>query len=208
MRPVHYLLAVCAVASVAIVGTSLAARNQSNTAVAAPPAVTASASDLGDLSAMKTIVTDTAALVTAGNAVGAKARITDFETAWDNAQPELRAKNGQQWDAVDGVADQALNAVRKDAPQPETLAALAGLASQLDHPGTASSGVAIDTSGKPLPCEDMLRQVREAKTAATLDAAATTEVTGLEAKGVERCNADDDKRADAFFADALKLMGK
>ena len=33
-------------------------------------------------------------------------------------------------------------------------------------------------------------------------------VAELQTKGTERCNADDDKRADAFFADALKLAGK
>jgi hypothetical protein len=33
-------------------------------------------------------------------------------------------------------------------------------------------------------------------------------VADLETKGIERCNADDDKRADGFFADALKIMGK
>jgi len=27
-------------------------------------------------------------------------------------------------------------------------------------------------------------------------------------KGIERCNADDDKRADDFFAQAMAIMGK
>ncbi|MGO4449825.1 hypothetical protein AB4Y96_12920 [Phyllobacterium sp. TAF24] len=59
-----------------------------------------------------------------------------------------------------------------------------------------------------VPCEDMLKEVRAAKTAATLTDAEKTKVAELEAKGVERCTADDDKRADEFFAQALKLMGK
>lgn len=207
MRPVHYLLAVCAVAIVGILSTALATRNQSPAVAAAPPAPAASAmADLGDLSAMKVIVTDTEALVTSGDAAGAKTRITDFETAWDNAQSDLRARNAQQWNAVDVAADKALDAVRKDTPQADELAALGALAGQLDHPGVESTGVAVDTNGKALPCEDMLRQVRDAKAAATLDTAVTAEVAGLEAKGVERCNADDDKRADQFFADAYVLL--
>jgi hypothetical protein len=58
------------------------------------------------------------------------------------------------------------------------------------------------------PCEDMLKTVRAAEKATTLKAADKTKVSELETKGVERCNADDDKRADDFFAQALKIMGK
>jgi uncharacterized low-complexity protein len=59
-----------------------------------------------------------------------------------------------------------------------------------------------------VPCEDMLAQLRAAESAANLSAADKAAVADLEAKGIERCNADDDKRADAFFAEALKLLGK
>ncbi len=58
------------------------------------------------------------------------------------------------------------------------------------------------------PCEEVLKELRAAKTTAKPDAATLKKVEDLEAKGVERCNADDDKRADGFFADALKLLGK
>lgn len=58
------------------------------------------------------------------------------------------------------------------------------------------------------PCEDVLTELRAAKTTAKPDADTMKKVEALEAKGVERCNADDDRRADAFFADALKLLGK
>ncbi|MDN5927082.1 MAG: hypothetical protein L0I29_08420 [Hyphomicrobiales bacterium] len=58
------------------------------------------------------------------------------------------------------------------------------------------------------PCEDMLKTVRAAEKTATLNAADKTKVSELETKGTERCNADDDKRADDFFAQALKIMGK
>jgi hypothetical protein len=59
-----------------------------------------------------------------------------------------------------------------------------------------------------VPCEDMLKQLRAAEAAATLSDADKATVADFEAKGIERCNADDDKRADGFFAQALKILGK
>ena len=58
------------------------------------------------------------------------------------------------------------------------------------------------------PCEDVLKELRAAKVTSKPDAATLKQVEGLEAKGVERCNADDDRRADALFAEAMKLLGK
>ncbi|MFC3695608.1 hypothetical protein [Chenggangzhangella methanolivorans] len=57
-----------------------------------------------------------------------------------------------------------------------------------------------------VPCEDKLVELRAAIAKTTLGDADMKPVKTLEAKGVERCNADDDKRADAFFDDALKLL--
>lgn len=59
-----------------------------------------------------------------------------------------------------------------------------------------------------VPCEDMLQKLRDAEKTATLSAADKAQVTELETKGIERCNADDDKRADTFFGDALKIVTK
>lgn len=58
------------------------------------------------------------------------------------------------------------------------------------------------------PCEDALKELRAAEAAAKLNAADKTKVSDLETKGIERCNADDDKRADDFFAQAMKVIGK
>jgi hypothetical protein len=58
------------------------------------------------------------------------------------------------------------------------------------------------------PCEETLKTLRAAEATATLSAADKAKVSELEAKGIERCNADDDKRADEFFAQAMKVMGK
>jgi hypothetical protein len=71
--------------------------------------------------------------------------------------------------------------------------------------GLVSAASAADT----VPCEDMLKTTKDALAAATtLAAADKTKVDELIIKGTDRCNADDDKRADGFFADAMKLMGK
>jgi hypothetical protein len=63
-------------------------------------------------------------------------------------------------------------------------------------------------SAATAPCEETLKTLRAAEAAAKLSDADKTTVSELETKGIERCNADDDKRADEFFAQAMKVMGK
>jgi hypothetical protein len=167
-------------------------------------------SELGDLSAMRIIVADTQALVAANDLAGAKAKITAYETAWDNAAGDLRGKNPQKWDAIDAASDVVIENLRADAPAATSDAALTALLAQLDNPGATNSAgvVTTDTSGKPLPCEDMLAQYRDVQPkAASLDDATKAKIAELEAKGLERCNADDDKRADDFFGQAIQLIG-
>ena len=60
----------------------------------------------------------------------------------------------------------------------------------------------------PVPCEDALKQLRDAEKTATPADADKAKVAELENKGIERCKADDDKRADKFFEDALKIVAK
>ncbi len=59
-----------------------------------------------------------------------------------------------------------------------------------------------------VPCEDTLKTLRDTEALVKPNTALAAQIKVLEDKGVERCNADDDKRADGFFADAMKLMGK
>ena len=59
-----------------------------------------------------------------------------------------------------------------------------------------------------VPCETVLKDLRATVKAAKLDDAAKAKVNELESKGIERCNADDDKHADEFFSQAMKVMGK
>ena len=72
----------------------------------------------------------------------------------------------------------------------------------------ASSVLAQPAHAAPVPCEDMLKQLRAAQAGATLSDADKKTVADLQAKGIERCNADDDKRADSFFDQALKIVSK
>lgn len=58
------------------------------------------------------------------------------------------------------------------------------------------------------PCETMLNDLRAAEATAKLNASDKAKVAELETKGIERCNADDDERADDFFAQAMKVLGK
>ncbi|AYG60899.1 hypothetical protein QD460_31680 [Rhizobium jaguaris] len=68
--------------------------------------------------------------------------------------------------------------------------------------------VASQAHAAAAPCEEMLKNMRAAKTTAKLSDADMAKVNDLEAKAIERCNADDDTRSDKFLADAMKIMGK
>ena len=93
-------------------------------------------SDLGDLTPLRAIVQDTVDLVGKGDLAGAVTRITDWETAWDTAQPTLRPKNKKEWRVVDDASDAALAALRA-APQDlgAIKSSLTALLAALDNPG-------------------------------------------------------------------------
>lgn len=71
-----------------------------------------------------------------------------------------------------------------------------------------TSFVSSNAFAATVPCEDALKTLRDTEAAAKPNVTIAAQIKVLEDKGVERCNADDDKRADDFFADAMKLMGK
>jgi hypothetical protein len=183
-----------------------------------PAEAAASVQSLGDLAAMSAIVTDVQAIVGTGDLAGAETRITDLETAWDDAEAEMQPKNPEAWGRVDDAIDASLSALRAATPDAaaatETLAALTLVMSD-PTVGAGSTGgmvevdgIAVtDDTGHPLPCEVMLTMVKDkqASGAVVADAAALDD---LVVKATERCNADDDRNADAFSAAALKLLGQ
>jgi hypothetical protein len=188
----------------------------------APSAAVAgeAAVSLGDMTPFKTIISDVQGMAGTGDFVAAEKRITDFETAWDDAQPTMRPLNTAAWSTVDDAADAALNALRAGTPAAdEVTATLASLGAVLDNPTAGSdaapvaatlvNGIAVtDDTGHALPCEDMIGMVRDALPKATLAAADAASVADLQTKATERCNADDDTRADGFSAQALAIITK
>ncbi len=171
---------------------------------------------LGDLQPMQAIVTDVQGIVGSGDLDRAATRITDLETAWDDAEAEMRPKNPEAWGRVDDAIDAALSSLRAETPDATAAsAALAGVQQAMADPGADSTGgpvevegiLVTDATGHPLPCEAMLSSIRDQRAggAAVADAAALED---LVAKATERCNADDDRNANALSAKALKLLGQ
>ena len=73
---------------------------------------------------------------------------------------------------------------------------------------TTVAGFSSFANAANAPCEDLLKTLTDTLATAKLSDADMKAIAELKAKGEERCTAEDDKRADAFFTDAIKLASK
>jgi hypothetical protein len=180
-------------------------------------ATAATTPSLGDLAPLTAIAADVEGLVKTGDLAAAETRATDLEKLWDADQATMRPLNPAAWGTIDDAADGMFHALRAATPDQATaLAAVTALKDTLANPAGTSggtgqvtlvSGIAVtDATGHALPCEAMLTDLRAAigTTAPTGDT--LTKANELLSKATERCNADDDSRADSFSAEALALL--
>ena len=112
----------------ALIALPVAAFTGFNMAFATPQSSADAATGLGDMLAFTTIIADVQGMAATGDFAGAKARIKDFEIAWDANEKGLKPINPDLWGQIDEAADGALTAVRAAAPDAgaitENLAAL------------------------------------------------------------------------------------
>lgn len=206
------LLLATALIAVPVIGFTFVERSLNPAA----PTMAATAVPLGDLTPFEAIAADIRTIAATGDFKAAGARATDLESAWDEAEPTLRPVNTAAWGTVDDAADGLFKALRGGTPTASGVdAALTALDAALRDPVPQAAtggpvlvaGIAVtDETGHALPCEVMLGTLRDGLAATPPAAAVAAQVADFQARALERCNADDDRNADAFTAQALALV--
>jgi hypothetical protein len=183
------------------------------------PVQAAAGKSLGDLTALSAIVADVTTITKSGDMVKAEKRITEFETAWDDAEATMHPLNAEAWGFVDSAADHALKALRAGTPDPakvsETLLALTAALANPTPKSTAGgvigkvAGIDVtDANGHAIPCETMLKSLQTLIADGKISPDKMAAASDFATKATERCNADDDTNADAFSAQGVALATK
>ncbi|HEV2219995.1 MAG TPA: histidine kinase [Casimicrobiaceae bacterium] len=79
-------------------------------------AATAATSPLGDLSGYRTMAEDALKLAKAGDIAGARKRLKELETTWDNHEDANKKKSYNRWKAIDNQVDFTLDKLSAKKP--------------------------------------------------------------------------------------------
>jgi uncharacterized membrane-anchored protein len=90
------------------------------TVARAQPGQLTSAFPPAEVAKFRSISHDTLSKVQAGDQAGARARITDLETAWDDDEPKLKPMDQNAWHTLDKQIDGVLAALRARMPDSAT----------------------------------------------------------------------------------------
>lgn len=96
--------------------------------------VNATVPTLGDLARFTSIIADVQAIAAKGDTLAAKARVKDFEIAWDENEKGLKPLDPAHWGLIDEAADGAFTVLRSGTPDPAAISeALIALQAALEN---------------------------------------------------------------------------